>query len=353
MKLKKLSGIYIIFVAPWTFRSMGCFSYTHIFKEGKNIMAKRAVPRASRNVASTFNLVIKDFRRNKFKYFIILPVLVYIFIFSYKPMYGVVIAFQRFKPFLGIADSPWIGFDNFKQFFNDIYFRRLLTNTFTISIKSIIFGFPAPIIFALLLNEIKNNKFKRTVQTISYMPHFISIVVIAGLLRAFSQTDGVFNDIITYFGGNRTNLLSVKENFHPIYIISGIWQNIGWDSIIYLAALAGIDQEQYEAARVDGAGRLKQMLYITLPGLVPTITTLFILRMGGILNVGYEKILLLYQPLTYEVADVISTYVYRKGIVEANYSFSAAVGLFNSIVNVCFLLTTNKISKKISENSLF
>ncbi len=316
-------------------------------------MAKVAVSRAFGKGALIRNMVIKDFKRNKFKYLIIIPVIIYIFIFSYRPMYGLVIAFQRFKPFLGISGSPWVGFDNFKQFFNDIYFQRLLRNTFTISFKSIIFGFPAPIIFALLLNEIRNNKFKRTVQTISYMPHFISIVVVSGLIRAFSQTDGVFNDIIAYFGGERTNLLSIKENFHPIYIISGIWQNIGWDSIIYLAALTGIDQEQYEAAKVDGAGRLKQMFYITLPGLIPTITTLFILRMGGVLNVGYEKILLLYQPLTYEVADVISTYVYRKGIVEANYSFSSAVGLFNSIVNVCFLLTTNKISKKISENSLF
>jgi putative aldouronate transport system permease protein len=185
------------------------------------------------------------------------------------------------------------------------------------------------------------------------MPYFISIVVMCGLLKAFCQTDGVFNDIIVAFGGERSNLLSNKENFYPIYILSGIWQSVGWDSIIYLAALSGIDQEQYEAARVDGAGRIKQMLYITLPGLMPTITVLFILRMGGILNVGYEKILLLYQPLTYEVADVISTYVYRKGIVEANYSFSTAVGLFNSVVNIFFLLITNHLSKKTNNTGLF
>ncbi len=297
--------------------------------------------------------MIKDYKRNKYKYLIVLPVLIYLILFAYKPMYGIVIAFQNYKPFLGIEGSRWVGFDNFTAFFNDVYFLRLLRNTFSISLLSILFGFPAPIILALLLNEIRSTKFKRVVQTVSYMPYFISIVVVCGLIRAFSQTDGVFNDIIAAFGGQRSNLLSYKENFYPIYILSGIWQSVGWDSIIYLAALAGIDQEQYEAAKVDGAGRVKQMLFITLPGLMPTITVLFILRMGGILNVGYEKILLLYQPLTYEVADVISTYVYRKGIVEANYSFSTAVGLFNSLVNIIFLVVTNQLSKKANNTSLF
>lgn len=298
-------------------------------------------------------LLVKDYKRNRFKYLIVLPVIIYLLIFAYKPMYGVIIAFQNYKPFLGIEKSPWVGFDNFIRFFQDQYFIRLLRNTFSISALSIVFGFPAPIILALLLNEIRSNKFKRVVQTISYMPYFISIVVVCGLIKSFTLTDGVFNDIIVAFGGERSNLLSLKGNFYPIYILSAIWQSVGWDSIIYLAALTGIDQEQYEAAKVDGAGRLKQMFYITLPGLMPTITVLFILRMGGILNVGYEKILLLYQPLTYEVADVISTYVYRKGIVEANYSFSTAVGLFNSVVNISFLLITNRISKKVNNSSLF
>ncbi|MDF2484863.1 MAG: sugar transporter permease [Herbinix sp.] len=316
-------------------------------------MAKQRLPKTPVSVASIGKAIMKDYKRNKFKYLIVLPVIIYLLIFAYKPMYGVIIAFQHYKPFLGIDGSKWVGFDNFIAFFNDVYFFRLLKNTFSISLLSILFGFPAPIFLALLLNEIKNARFKRVVQTISYMPYFISIVVVCGLIKAFSQTDGVFNDIIFALGGERSNLLSVKENFYPIYILSGIWQSIGWDSIIYLAALAGIDQEQYEAARVDGAGRLKQMLYITLPGLLPTITVLFILRMGGVLNVGYEKILLLYQPLTYEVADVISTYVFRKGIVEANYSFSTAVGLFNSVVNIFFLMVTNKLSKKLNHTSLF
>ena len=295
----------------------------------------------------------RDFQQNKWKYLMILPVVVYFILFAYKPMYGIIIAFKQYRPTLGIMESPWVGLDQFVTFFRDPYFWRLLRNTFSISGLSILFGFPAPILLALLLNEIRCNWFKRTVQTVSYMPYFISVVVMCGLLKAFCQTGGVFNDVIAAFGGTRENLLSAKENFYPIYVLSGIWQSIGWDSIIYLAALSGIDQQQYEAARIDGAGRFRQMFSITLPGLMPTITILFILRMGGILNVGFEKILLLYQPLTYEVADVISTYVYRKGIIEANYSFSTAVGLFNSLVNIVFLLATNAVSRRLSETSLF
>lgn len=295
----------------------------------------------------------KDLRKNKWKYLIILPVVVYFFLFAYKPMYGIIIAFKQFRPSLGIMDSPWVGFSQFTTFFKDIYFTRLVRNTFSISSLTILFGFPAPILLALLLNELQCTWFKRTIQTVSYMPYFISTVVLCGLLRAFSQSDGVFNDIIAALGGTRVNLLSAKEMFYPLYVGSGIWQGIGWDSIIYLAALSGIDQEQYEAARIDGAGRFRQMLSITVPGLLPTITVLFILRMGGILNVGFEKVLLLYQPLTYEVADVISTYVYRKGLLEANYSYSTAVGLFNSLVNISFLVIANAISKRLSETSLF
>lgn len=295
----------------------------------------------------------RDFQLNKWKYLLILPVLVYFILFSYKPMYGIVIAFKNYRPTLGILESPWVGLQQFKNFFNDVYFTRLLRNTFTISGLSILFGFPAPIILALLLNEIRSTKFKRTVQTISYMPYFISVVVLCGLIKTFCQTDGVINDLIVFLGGTRSNLLADKQMFYPIYILSGIWQSIGWDSIIYLAALTSIDQQQYEAARIDGAGRFRQMISITLPGLLPTISILFILRMGNILNVGYEKILLLYQPLTYEVADVISTYVYRKGILESNFSYSTAVGLFNSLVNICFLLITNRISQKVNDTGLF
>lgn len=314
--------------------------------------SKKRAAGAGRN-ASFGKRLKRDLKMNLWKYIIILPVLVYLAIFCYKPMYGIIIAFKNYRVSLGIGGSPWVGFGQFKAFFNDVYFGRLLRNTFTISGLSILFGFPMPILLALLLNEIRVKWFKRTVQTISYMPYFISIVVTCGLIKAFCQSDGVLNDLIAFFGGSRANLLSDKKMFYPIYILSNIWQSIGWDSIIYLAALTGIDQEQYEAARVDGAGRLRQMISITLPGLMPTITILFILKMGGILNVGYEKILLLYQPLTYEVADVISTYVYRRGILEANFSYSTAVGLFNSVVNIFFLLLTNRLSKKINQTGLF
>ncbi|BDF45768.1 sugar ABC transporter permease [Lachnospiraceae bacterium] len=296
----------------------------------------------------------KDWKRNKVKYIMLIPVVIYFVLFSYKPMYGLIIAFKDFRPGLGIMDSPWVGLDNFEAFLKDVYFWRLLRNTLSISVLQIIFGFPIPIIFALFLNELKGQKFKKTVQTVSYLPHFISIVIVCGIVKVFVQSDGLLPSMMeSAFGIQPTNWLTKKELFYPIYIISGIWQNMGWDSIIYLAALAGIDQEQYEAAKIDGAGRFQQMWYVTLPGIIPTVMIMFILRMGTLLSVGYEKILLLYTPTTYEVADVISTYVYRRGLLEADYSYSTAISMFNSIFNVIFLLATNKISKKMSGISLY
>jgi len=268
-------------------------------------------------------------------------------------MYGIIIAFMDYRPHLGIANSKWVGLRHFKTFFNDVYFWRLLRNTVSISGLNILFGFPAPIILALLLNEIQSSWFKRTVQTITYMPYFISLVVVCSLVKIYCQSNGIFSQIAVALGGNAQNFLMNTKYFYPIYVISDIWKNVGWNSIIYLAALSSIDQEQYEAAKIDGAGRFRQMFHITLPGLLPTIMVLFILRMGGLLNVGYEKILLLYSEVTYEVADVISTYVYRKGILNAAFSYSTAVGLFNSVVNVFFLVLTNTISKKTTEMHLF
>ncbi len=297
--------------------------------------------------------VATDFRRHKYKYLIILPVLIYLAVFCYKPMYGVIIAFQNYQPAVGIADSQWVGFMQFQRAFSDLYFWRALKNTLTISFLSLVFSFPVPILLALILNEVKVKWFGRTVQTITYMPHFISLVVVCGLVNSFCQSEGLITDLLVAFGVERENLLANPAYYYPIYIISGIWASAGWDSIIYLAALAGIDQEQYEAARVDGAGRLQQLFYITLPGLMPTIVMLLILRMGSILGVGYEKTLLLYQPLTYEVADVLSTYVYRKGIIDTNYSFSTAVGLFDSLVGLVLVTTVNKISKKFGQSGLF
>lgn len=297
--------------------------------------------------------VARDMKLNYQKYLILLPVLVFLILFHYKPMYGVIIAFKQFKPHLGIWDSPWVGLKNFERFINDIYFTRLIRNTLTINFLNLLFCFPLPILLSLLLNEIKNMKFKRVVQTITYMPHFLATVVICGMITSFCSTNGFVNNIVEFFGGTRENLLQNSKYFYPVYIVSDIWKNIGWDSIIFLAALAGIDQEQYEAARVDGAGRIKQMWYITLPGLIPTVSMLLILRMGSILSLGYEKILLLYTPATYEVADVISTYVYRKGLLDADFSYSTAVSLFNSVINIIFLLTSNKISKKLGQSGLF
>ena len=295
----------------------------------------------------------RDFKLNKYKYLLILPVLIVLILFSYKPMYGLIIAFKNFRPRLGIAGSKWVGFQNFQSLFGDVYFTRLLRNTLSISLLNILFGFPLPIILALSLNEVRNNAFKRIVQTMTYMPYFVSMVVSCALVRVYCQTNGIFSQIFVAFGGDAQNLLMNPRYFYPIYIISDLWQFVGWNSIIYLAALSGIDQEQYEAARIDGAGRFKQMIHITLPGLMPTITVLFILRMGSVLNVGFEKVLLLYNEATYEVADVISTYVYRRGIMQADYSYATAVGLFNSVVNVAFLLGANALSRKYSDSSLF
>ncbi|MCL2478892.1 MAG: ABC transporter permease subunit [Treponema sp.] len=298
-------------------------------------------------------VLAKDFQQNKFKYLLILPVLVYFILFSYKPIYGLVIAFQDFRANLGIARSKFVGFRNFVTFFKDPYFFRLLKNTLSISLLSILFGFPAPILLAILLNEIKNVAFKRTVQTITYMPYFISMVVVAGLIRNYTTRDGIFAQIAMFFGGDGKNYLMFPQYFYPIYIISDIWQYIGWNSIIYLAAITGIDQEQYEAAIIDGAGRFRRIFSVTLPNLLPIIMVLFILRMGGILNVGFEKIILLYNANIYSVSDVISSFVYRRGIIDAAYSYATAVGLFNSVINILFLFTANTLSRKYTELGLF
>jgi putative aldouronate transport system permease protein len=295
----------------------------------------------------------RDFKLNKYKYLIILPIIIYLILFNYKPLYGLLIAFKDYRPAMGIAKSPWVGLKHFRLWFADPFFGRLMRNTISISTLTIIFGFPAPILLALLLNEIRNVKFKRTVQTITYMPYFISMVLVCALIRTYCSTTGIFSQFSVAMGGSPRNFLMSNQYFYPIYVISDIWQYIGWNSIIYLAALTSIDQEQYEAAKIDGASRFQQMLSVTLPNLLPTITILFILRLGGILNVSFEKVLLLYNESTFEVADVISTYVYRRGIQNAAFSFASAVGLFNTIVNVCFLITANALSRKFTESSLF
>ena len=299
------------------------------------------------------HVLARDFRINKYKYLLILPVLAYFILFSYKPIYGLVIAFQDFRANLGIARSRWVGLRNFRSFFTDPYFFRLIRNTLSISLLNIAFGFPAPIILAILLNEIKNIAFKRTVQTVTYMPYFISMIVVASLIRTYAANNGIFAQIAGVFGGTGRNYLMFPQYFYPIYVLSDIWQYIGWNSIIYLAAITGIDQEQYEAAIIDGAGRFRRIFSVTLPNLLPIIMVLFILRMGGILNVGFEKIILLYNASIYSVADVISTFVFRRGIVDAAYSYATAVGLFNSVVNILFLVGANTLSRKYTQMGLY
>lgn len=298
-------------------------------------------------------IISKDFYKNKQLYLMVLPVLLYYFIFHYKPMYGAIIAFKDYTPIKGIMGSEWVGFKHFTSFFESYYFWRILKNTVIISITNLVLGFPAPIILALLINELKNKLFTRTVQTITYLPHFISLVVVCSMIKTFTIDTGVINDVIAFFGGERVSMLNEKGYFVPLYVLSNIWQEVGWGSIIYLAALAGIDQEQYEAARVDGASKWKQTLVITIPGILPTIVVLLILRVGQMLNVGFEKIILLYNPAIYETSDVISSFVYRKGLQEFDFSFSAAVGLFNSIINFTLLVSANWISRKVNDTGLW
>lgn len=295
----------------------------------------------------------KDWRKHWSLYLMILPVVIYFIIFSYKPMYGAVIAFQNYRPAKGISGSEWVGFDQFIRFFKSPYCFRVIKNTLILSLYSLIFGFPAPIILALLLNEVKSKWFKKTAQTLTYMPHFISMVVAVGLVQQFCMSNGIINDIIVFFGGERSAILQNPDYYRAIYIISDIWQEIGWGSIIYLAALSGVDQQLYEAAEIDGAGRWKQTIHVTLPGIMPTIIIMLILRIGHLMSMGYEKTILLYSPATYDVADIISSYVYRTGLLEQDYSYSTAVGLFNSVINCILIVVANKISRKFSETSLW
>ncbi|MCR8631395.1 ABC transporter permease subunit [Paenibacillus sp. N5-1-1-5] len=296
---------------------------------------------------------IRDFLLNKYLYVMMIPVIVYYGVFHYAPMYGAIIAFKDYTPIKGILGSEWVGLAHFKDFFGSYYFWRILKNTVLISVYSLCFEFPAPIILAIMINEVRHQMFKRVVQSITYMPFFISMIVICGMISDFTNADGIINNFLTYFGYDGKAILQKPELFRSVYIISEIWQKIGWESIIYIAALMGIDQEQYEAARMDGANRWKQILNITLPGIMPTIAIMFILRMGNLLNVGFEKIILLYNPVTYETADVISSFVYRKGLLEFAWSYSSAVGIFNSVINLILLITANYISRKVNESSLW
>lgn len=305
--------------------------------------------------ASSFTQrVIKDFKRNKYLYLMVIPVIGFYIVFHYLPMYGAIISFKDYNPGKGIIGSEWVGFKHFLDFFNSYHFWRVLRNTLLISVYSIIFGFPAPIILALLINELRNKAFKKTVQTISYLPHFISLVVICGMITDFTSRGGIIsNFLVKIFGFPEASLLQFPEYFRTIYISSNIWQEVGWGSIIYLAALTGIDVQLYEAAKLDGANRWRQLIHITLPGIMSTIVIMLILKLGSIMNIGFEKVILLYNPTIYETADIISSFVYRKGLLEFGWSFSSAVGLFNSLINCILLISANWISRKLTDTSLW
>ena len=311
------------------------------------------------NIESWSHRAKKDIKKNWDMYLIVLPVMVWYIIFAYMPMYGAIIAFKDYKLNLGVLESPWANpfFKHFISFFSGPDFATLIKNTLKISLSSLLFSFPAPILLALLINELKGKWFPRITQTITYLPHFISLVVICGMISSFTNRNGFINDIVAMFGGERVTMLAKPNYFLPVYIISEIWQTIGWGSIIYLSALAGIDQQLYEAAEIDGAGRIRQTIHITIPGILPTVIILFILRIGGLMSVGYEKIILLSNDYNRSVAEVISSYVYRRGLAGGGsggqLSFSTAVGLFNAVINCVLVVAANTFSKKFTETSLW
>lgn len=298
--------------------------------------------------------VRRDFTRNKWLYLMLVPVVVFFIVFCYVPMYGAIIAFKNYTVGKGIMGSDWVGLKWFTQFFTSYQFPRLLKNTLLLSFENIVWGFPMPIIFALLINEIRGNFFKRTIQTVTYLPHFISMVVVCSLIRLGVAQDGFITSVLSLFGVENVNLLANPKYFRTIYVASDIWQEVGWGTIIYLSALTSIDPGLYEAATIDGAGRWKQTLHITLPGILPTVVIMLILRVGQLMGIGYEKVMLLDSPIIREQSDIISTYVYRVGLLEGGqYSYTTAIGLFNSVVNLILLLTANRVSNKLTGQGLW
>ena len=294
--------------------------------------------------------------RDRWLYLIMLLPCLYYLLFHYYPMYGVTLAFKQYKPKLGIIGSPWASQHGMKyilQVVQDPYFWTVFKNTIVLNVVNLAITFPAPIILALLLNEVASNRYKRVVQTVTYLPHFLSTVVVVGMMNSMFSSSGIVNELLGKIGLGPYAFLNDAQYFRPMYIGSNIWQNIGWDSIIFLAALSGLDQALYEAARIDGAGRWKQTIHITIPGILPTIVIMLILAMGKIMNVSYQKILLMMTGSNQSVSDVISTYVYRRGITKADFSYATAVGLFQSLVSLVFVTATNWISRRTTETSLW
>lgn len=297
---------------------------------------------------------IKYVKKEWLLYLMLIPFVVWYIVFLYKPMYGLQIGFKDYSIFKGISASPWVGFEHFIRFIKGPYFWRVIRNTLLINVYSIVIGFPIPIILAILFNEIRNVAYRKSIQTLTYLPHFISSVVVVGIITNFlAPTNGLVNLIIEQFGFEKIYFLTKPEWFRTIFITMNIWKGAGFGAIIYLAALSGVDPQLYEAAIIDGANKWKQIWHVTLPTILPTIMIMLILRIGSLLKVGYEQIILLYRPSTYETADVISTYVYRKGIIQGQYDMTTAVGLLNAVVALILVYAANKLSKKLTENSLW
>ncbi|MFS0776131.1 ABC transporter permease subunit [Neobacillus sp. 3P2-tot-E-2] len=286
-------------------------------------------------------------------YLFLLPALIYFIVFHYLPMYGILIAFKDFVATKGILGSPWVGFKHFERFFESFQFWTLIKNTLGLSVVQLIVGFPLPIFLALMLNQIRSEKYKRFVQTVVYAPHFISVVVLAGMIFVFFSNNGLINNIILLFGGDPISFMAKPEWFKPLYIASGVWQETGWAAIIYLAALAGVSPELHEAAVMDGANKWQRIFHVDIPAIMPTAVILLILSVGGIMNIGFEKAYLLQTPMNQPSAEIIPTYVYKMGLQQAQYSFAAAVGLFNAVINLILLIAVNKFSKKLSGTGLW
>ncbi len=282
-----------------------------------------------------------------------LPGFLLILVFKYLPMYGITIAFKSYDSSLGFLRSPWIGFDHFKAFFESPMSWRITKNSLLLAFYSLLFGFPAPILFALLLNELRHKFFKRTVQTITYFPHFLSAVIVVGFVHEFTSVEGIVNTILSWFGSEPRTLLYNSGAFRPIYVTMNIWQELGYGAIIYLAALTGVDPAQHEAAVIDGANRWQRLRYVTWPAIIPATSVMLILKLGTILSTDYQKVLLMYNPKIYETADVIETYVYRVGVQGGQFEYGAAVGLMLSVISFFLIIFANYFSKKVSENSLW
>ncbi len=297
--------------------------------------------------------IIKNILQHWELYLLILPGILYFAIFKYAPMYGIQIAFRDYYPGMGYLEADWVGFDNFRRFFNSYQFLSALKNTLSISLLQLVLGFPLPIILALMLNSLRSNRLKKSLQTISYAPHFISSVCMAGIILTFTSERGIINEIIAACGGGRVNFMGEPSLFKWVYVLGHVWKDAGWGSVMYIAALSSVDLALYEAADVDGATRLQKIWYVDLPSILPTIVIMLILKCGQILSIGYEEILMLQNPLNLPGSQVISTYSYQVGLLQYDYSYSTAVGMFNSVVNLVLLMSVNFISRKVNETSLW